>query len=62
VNGAMCGRSRSVVVLADATKIGRVALAGVLPIAQVDVLVTDTRAPESVLERIEGAGCRVIRA
>ena len=62
VNGAMCSRSRTVVVLADATKIGRVALAGVLPMARVDVLVTDTRAPESVLERIEGAGCRVIRA
>jgi DeoR family transcriptional regulator of aga operon len=62
VNGAMCGRSRSVVVLADATKIGRVALAGVLSIAQVDVLVTDVRAPESVLERVERAGCRVIRA
>jgi DeoR family transcriptional regulator, aga operon transcriptional repressor len=62
VNGTMCGRSRSVVVLADATKIGRIALAGVVPIAEVDVLVTDTRAPESVLERIESAGCRVIRA
>lgn len=62
VNGTMCGRSRRVIVLADATKIGRVALAGVLPMAQVDVLVTDTRAPESVLERIESTGCRVIRA
>jgi DeoR family transcriptional regulator of aga operon len=62
VNGAMCGRSRRVVVLADATKIGRVALAGVLPLADVDVLVTDSRAPESVLERIEATGCRVIRA
>jgi DeoR family transcriptional regulator of aga operon len=62
VNGTMCSRSRSVVVLADATKIGRIALAGVTPLAQVDVLVTDTRAPESVLERIERAGCRVIRA
>jgi DeoR family transcriptional regulator of aga operon len=58
----MCSRSRSVVVLADATKIGRIALAGVTPLSQVDVLVTDTRAPESVLERIESAGCRVIRA
>jgi DeoR family transcriptional regulator of aga operon len=62
VNGAMCARSRTVVVLADATKIGRVALAGVLPVVQMDVLVTDTRAPESLLERIESAGCRVIRA
>jgi DeoR family transcriptional regulator of aga operon len=62
VNGTMCARSQRVVVLADATKIGRVALAGVLPIAEVDVLVTDTRAPESLLERIEAAGCRVIRA
>jgi DeoR family transcriptional regulator of aga operon len=61
VNGAMCTRSQRVVVLADASKIGRVALAGVLPIEQVDVLVTDDRAPEDVLQRVELAGCRVIR-
>jgi DeoR family transcriptional regulator of aga operon len=62
VNGTMCERSRTVVVLADATKIGRVALAGVAAMRNVDVLITDVRAPEDALEAIERHGCRVIRA
>jgi DeoR family transcriptional regulator of aga operon len=55
-------RSRVTVVLADATKIGRTALAGVCAMRDVDVLVTDTRAPDSAVEAIEQQGCRVIRA
>ncbi|MDQ1530151.1 MAG: DeoR family transcriptional regulator, aga operon transcriptional repressor [Microbacteriaceae bacterium] len=62
VNGTMCRRSRMTVVLADATKIGRVALAGVCAMSEVDVLVTDSRAPEDVLAAIEEQGCRVVRA
>ncbi len=62
VNGTMCERSRAVVVLADATKIGRVALAGVISMRNVDVLITDSRAPDDALEAIEQQGCRVIRA
>lgn len=62
VNGTMCRRSRMTVVLADATKIGRVALAGVRAMSEVDVLVTDARAPESLLAAVEEQGCRVVRA
>jgi DeoR family transcriptional regulator of aga operon len=62
VNGTMCRRSRMTVVLADATKIGRVALAGVRAMSEVDVLVTDARAPEGLLAAIEEQGCRVVRA
>lgn len=62
VNVTMCERSRSVVVLADATKIGRIALAGVTSMANVDVLITDLRAPEGAVEAIERSGCRVILA
>jgi DeoR family transcriptional regulator, aga operon transcriptional repressor len=62
VNGVMCGRSRMTVVLADATKLGRTALAGVCSIRDVDVLVTDDRAPDSTVEEIERQGCRVVRA
>jgi DeoR family transcriptional regulator of aga operon len=62
VNATMSRRSRTTVVLADATKIGRTALAGVCAMTDVDVLITDTRAPESAVEAIERQGCRVIRA
>jgi DeoR family transcriptional regulator of aga operon len=62
VNGTMSQRSRVTVVLADATKIGRTALAGVCAMTDVDVLVTDLRAPDSAVEAIERQGCRVIRA
>lgn len=62
VNGAMRSRSRTTIVLADATKIGRVALASVCSMSQVDVLITDTRAPQSAVDAIQRLGCRVICA
>jgi DeoR family transcriptional regulator of aga operon len=62
VNATMTRRSRATVVLADATKIGRTALAGVCGMQEVDVLITDTRAPDGAVEAIERQGCRVIRA
>lgn len=62
VNAAMSRRSRATVVLADATKIGRTALASVCSLERVDVLITDARAPGSAVSAIEQAGCRVIRA
>lgn len=61
-NAIMTHRSRTTVVLADATKIGRTALAGVCSMGEVDVLITDTRAPDGAVESIERQGCRVIRA
>lgn len=62
VNAAMIARSRATVVLADATKIGRTALAGVCSISEMTVLITDSRAPESAVAAIERQGVRVIRA
>jgi DeoR family transcriptional regulator of aga operon len=62
VNGVMCARSARTVVLADATKIGRTALAGVCEIREVDVLVTDDRAPDAAVAAIERQGCRVLLA
>jgi DeoR family transcriptional regulator of aga operon len=62
VNATMSRRSRVTVVLADATKIGRTALAGVCTMREVDVLITDMRAPDGAVEAIERQGCRVIRA
>jgi DeoR family transcriptional regulator, aga operon transcriptional repressor len=62
VNAALFQRARKRVVLADATKIGRVTLAQVCPMPDVDVLITDGRAPADALEQIRRQGCRVICA
>jgi DeoR family transcriptional regulator, aga operon transcriptional repressor len=60
VNAALVQHARKRIVLADATKVGRVTLAPVCPMREVDVLITDSRAPEDEVERIRGQGCRVI--
>jgi DeoR family transcriptional regulator, aga operon transcriptional repressor len=62
VNAALLQRARRTVVLADATKIGRVTLAQVCRLTDVDVLITDDRAPADELERIRRQGCQVICA
>jgi DeoR/GlpR family transcriptional regulator of sugar metabolism len=53
-------RARQTVVLADATKFSRVALARVCTISEVDVLITDDRAPQAQLDGIRDQGCEVI--
>lgn len=60
VNSLLRERARTSVVLADATKVGRIALAQVCAMADVDVLITDVRAPHEVLDRIRSQGCTVI--
>jgi DeoR family transcriptional regulator of aga operon len=47
-------------VLADTTKIGRVALAQVCPMSEVDVLITDARAAQDLLDEIRSQGCQVL--
>jgi len=60
VNAILRQRARTSVVLADATKIGRVALAQVCPIADVDVLITDARASPAALDEIRQQGVEVV--
>jgi DeoR family transcriptional regulator of aga operon len=60
VNATLQQRGRMNVVLADATKISRVALAQVCTMADVDVLITDSRAPQTALDEIRRQGCRVV--
>ncbi len=60
VNSIMRQQARMSVVLADATKIGRVALAPVCPIRDLDVLITDSRAPKDALDEIRAQGCQVL--
>ena len=62
VNAMLCHRARKRVVLADPTKIGRITLAQVCPMSDVDVLITDDRAPDPAVEQIRRQGCRVICA
>jgi DeoR family transcriptional regulator of aga operon len=61
VNAALFRRARRRVVLADATKIGRVTLAQVCRLSEVDVLITDSRAADPAVEAIRRLGCRVVR-
>jgi DeoR family transcriptional regulator, aga operon transcriptional repressor len=60
VNSVLRERARTSVVLADATKIGRIALAQVCKMSEVDVLITDSRAPQSALDQIRNQGCEVV--
>lgn len=54
--------SRKVIVVADHTKLGVVALASIAPLSEVDVLITDDRSPKETLREIEVAGVKVIAA
>jgi DeoR family transcriptional regulator of aga operon len=60
VNGVLQQHARKTIVLADATKISRVALAQVCAMRDVDVLITDTRASTEIVEQIRQQGCEVI--
>lgn len=58
-NEVLLRRARKRIVLADATKIGRLALAQVCAMSAVDVLITDDRAAGEQVEKIRDAGCAV---
>jgi DeoR family transcriptional regulator, aga operon transcriptional repressor len=60
VNAVLREQARISVVLADATKIGRIALAQVCKMSDVDVLVTDGRASGPALDAIRAQGCQVL--
>ena len=59
-NHAMVCQGQRVVVVADGSKVGRVALAQMADLAQVHVLVTDTTADPDELARIVAAGVEVL--
>jgi DeoR family fructose operon transcriptional repressor len=62
VKRALVAAGRRVVVLADHTKLGVSDFALVAPLSAVDVLVTDTDAAPELVDEIEAAGPRVVRA
>ena len=61
-NRCLVDAAQKVVVVADHTKLGVVALAKITPLSRVDVLVTDEKAGTEVLREIELAGVRVVVA
>lgn len=58
-NNAMVTHAQRVIVVADGSKIGRLALAQVATIDQVDLLVTDSSADPEALDAIRAAGVEV---
>jgi DeoR family transcriptional regulator of aga operon len=62
VKRAALDSARRCVVLADATKLGTVALAAVCPLDRVDVLVTDSSASDEALAPIRESGVEVLTA
>ena len=58
-NWALIDRARRVVVVADSSKIGRVAFARICDLARVDEMITDADADAAVLARIAEAGVEV---
>jgi DeoR/GlpR family transcriptional regulator of sugar metabolism len=62
VKRAALESSRRCVVLADASKLGMVALASVCPLERVDVLVTDSGASDEALAPIRDTGVEVLVA
>ncbi|MDX3094852.1 DeoR/GlpR family DNA-binding transcription regulator [Streptomyces sp. ME01-24h] len=59
---ALARRAERVVVVADASKLGKRAFARICPAEEVHVLVTDGNAPAALLEPFTTAGIEVVRA
>jgi DeoR/GlpR family transcriptional regulator of sugar metabolism len=62
VKRAAIGAARRTIVLADSSKLGRVAFATVAPLSAVDVLVTDAVAEVPATAAIAAAGVQIIEA
>ena len=62
MNSLMVARAKRVVVIADSSKLGGHAFARICPIGKVEMLVTDSGAPEPVIEGFRAAGVQVIVA
>jgi DeoR family fructose operon transcriptional repressor len=62
VKRALVAAARRTVLLADHSKVGRTDLALVAPLSAVDTLVTDTGLAGELVDEIEAAGPRVVRA
>ncbi len=62
VGATMASRARRVVALADSSKLGRYGFTTIVPLAQVDVLITDSGADREEVAKIRASGVEVILA
>ena len=62
VGAVATSRSRRVVAVADASKLGRQGFTPIVPLAQVHVLITDTNADPRRVAEIREAGVEVVLA
>jgi DeoR/GlpR family transcriptional regulator of sugar metabolism len=62
VGAAATSRARRVVALADATKLGRQGFTPIVPLSDVDLLITDTGADPARVAQIRAAGVEVLLA
>jgi DeoR/GlpR family transcriptional regulator of sugar metabolism len=62
VKRSMLAAARRIVVLADASKLGRIALATVAPLRSVDVIVSDAASDHPVLSAAAAAGVHLVHA
>jgi DeoR family transcriptional regulator of aga operon len=58
----MLKQAKQVIVVADASKLGKVSPAFICPVNEMSILITDTGAPAEALEPFERQGIRIIRA
>jgi DeoR family transcriptional regulator of aga operon len=61
MNSLLASRARRVVVIADASKLGKHAFARVCSIEGVHTLVTDVSVPDADIEPFQAAGVEVLR-
>jgi DeoR family transcriptional regulator of aga operon len=61
-NRSLISRARRVVVVADASKLGRAAFAEICPLGDVDEIITDARAREEQLAELTAAGVELVVA
>jgi len=62
VGATMASRARRVVAVADSSKLGRRGFTPIVPLAAVDILVTDDGADPAELARVRAAGIEVVLA
>jgi DeoR/GlpR family transcriptional regulator of sugar metabolism len=62
IGATMASRARSVVAVADSTKIGRRGFTPIVPLGAINVLITDDGADAAVLARARGLGIEVVLA
>ena len=60
VGAMMASRARRVIALADSSKLERSGLTPIVPLSEVDLLITDSAADSSYLDQIRSAGCEVL--